>query len=208
MPEIEQYSFNFDDGSWVFGGETMPETLLSSSNILLYGRVLTDLTVVHDPNQEQRAEEEIHRPLAAPRVGATNTFLDTQLQNEDSRLARIYGFSFEGHYFDLAKPALFMVHGPGMDVGPDLHTDRTGVAAQEHTFSADIMVWSYDKGDFSIRLDVQTGPFEDILLETELRADMQGTHYSGAEARIRTSGAEARIRTSGAEARSRNRGGS
>ncbi|MCP4470849.1 MAG: hypothetical protein GY815_09210 [Gammaproteobacteria bacterium] len=30
---------------------------------------------------------------------------------------------------------------------------------------ADIKVWSYDKADFSVRLDVDSGPLEDILLE-------------------------------------------
>ena len=152
-----------------------------------------------------------------------NNFLEDQLKRSkkgcECVLARIYGFSYEGHYYDLAKPAIFLVHGPGADpeappaVDPRVtrapaDVDRTGVAAQGYSFSDDMRVWSYDKGDYSVRLDPETGPFEDILLEMELRAGMQGTHFSGAEARIRTSGAEARIRTSGAEARSRNRGGS
>ena len=32
----------------------------------------------------------------------------------------------------------------------------------------DMKVWVYDKGDFSMRLDVETGTFERILLEAEL----------------------------------------
>jgi hypothetical protein len=72
--------------------------------------------------------------------------------------------------------------------------------------------WEYDKGDFSLRMDVETGPFERILLDAMLfgggrsfyggaEARISGAEVRGAEARI--SGAEARI--SGAEARMRGR---
>jgi hypothetical protein len=185
----------------------MPETLLSPSNIVLYGRVITDLSVVHPANPAQ--EEVQHRPFVAPREGQ-NLFLQRQLEERDSQLARIYAFSYEGRYYDLPKPALFLVHGPGEDPdrkvgggggpraarGPD-EVDRTGVGAQEYSFSDDMKAWSYDKGDFSIRLDVETGSFEQILLDAILMPEIQSTAYSGAHARI--SGAHARL--SGAHAR-------
>ena len=200
----------------------MAETLLSPSNILLYGRVLQDLTFSFVDPSSKGPDEKTSPPQ---RLGG-NKFLLKQLEVDKEkkekekgrapRIARIYAFSFEGHYYDLAKPTLFLVHGPGKDANDERPGDRyalappdadhTGVAAQGYTFSDDMKVWSYDKGDFSIRLDVETGPFEEILLDMELAAGMQGTHYSGAEARIRTSGAEARIRTSGAEARIRTSG--
>jgi hypothetical protein len=45
--------------------------------------------------------------------------------------------------------------------------------AKEWEFSdsdaADVRVWEYDKGDFSIRLDVETGQFEQILLAAVMR---------------------------------------
>ena len=146
---------------------------------------------------------------------AQNNFLQEQLKDPTSQLARIYGFSFEGQYYDLAKPALFLVHGPGevadRVVGTDARyarapeeADRTGVAAQGYSFSEDIRVWSYDTGDYSIRLDVETGTFEQILLDAETRLNkLEGT-YTGASARI--SGASARVtgasaRLSGASAR-------
>ena len=188
----------------------MPETLLSPSNILLYGRVVQDLRVVHfgaagtpipppppppgvlpgPPANEQ----EVHRPSVSARGGA-NLFLQRQLEDGSSRLARIYGFSFEGQYYDLPKPALFLVHGDGdladSPVGaggsarqaraPDV-ADLTGVAAEDYSFSTDMRVWSYDKGDFSLRLDVETGPFDQILLDATLGG--AGGTYAGANARI------------------------
>ncbi len=56
-------------------------------------------------------------------------------------------------------------------------------------------MWEYDKGDFSIRLDVETGPFEQILLEAALRGGTSAA--SGAD--LRSSGAD--LRSSGADLR-------
>jgi hypothetical protein len=174
----------------------MAETLLSPSNILLYGRAMADLIIdfhepprspiddVHPPDPEtcQRFPD----PQPPPRLGENN-FLLNQLMTKAGqdaqttpRLARIYGFSFEGHYYDLPKPAIFLVHGPGSD--PEAwrpsnalpharvdrapaDADRTGVAGTPSSFSEDMRVWSYDKSDHSLRLDTDSGTFEQILLE-------------------------------------------
>jgi hypothetical protein len=190
----------------------MPETLLSPSNILLYGRVLVDLQLtglpsnknpiddVHPPQPQQC--ELFPVPQSPPRLG-DNNFLQRQLDvnGEDvakqPNLARIYGFSYEGHYYDLAKPAIFLVHGPGNDPEawrpattlPDARfdrapsdADRSGIARTGTSFAEDMRVWSYDKGDFSIRLDPENGPLEQILLQAELRPDKQQTYYSGQNA--------------------------
>jgi hypothetical protein len=206
---------------WLIGHslreEKMPETLLSPSTVLLYGREVRDLTFTH--NAPSTLQPGPLSDLPPPRLGGNN-FLQQQLAAPGARLARIYGFSFEGHYCDLAKPAIFLVHGEGTPAEkmPDItqvqrrvargpaDADRTGVAGQAGSFSEDIRVWSYDKGDFSVRLDVETGTWEDVLLAIELGG---GTGlFSGAQARIsgaqaRISGAQARI--SGAQARIRNR---
>lgn len=196
----------------------MAETLLSPSSILLYGREMRDITFTNV------SPSTIHPPLLSdlppPRLGGNN-FLQQQLQAPGARLARIYAFSYEGNYSDLARPAIFLVHGEGTpaeklpNVGlierrvsrSPADVDRTGVASQAGSFSDDIRVWSYDKGDFSVRLDIETGPFEDILVAMELGG---AAVFSGAQARIsgaqaRISGAQARI--SGAQARIRNRDG-
>jgi hypothetical protein len=193
----------------------MPETLLSPSNILLYGRVVQDLRVVHlndantpvpPPEPVPPNETALHDPFAPGRKSANN-FLADQLENAYSTLARIYAFSYEGGFYALPKPAIFLVQGAGQPVDPRKvaelvarapdSVDYTGVAAQDYQFSYDILVWSYDKGDFSIRLDIETGPFEQILLDAMLKPESQSTAYSGAHTRV--SGAHARL--SGAHAR-------
>jgi hypothetical protein len=106
-------------------------------------------------------------------------------------LARIYAFSFEGAFFQLPRPALFLVHGPGIPVGnwdnSPSTMDQAGVAGREWDFSGnkyvtDVVYWEYEKGDFSFRLDLEAGPFEQILLQMALRsgAGVSGAGVSGA----------------------------
>ena len=41
--------------------------------------------------------------------------------------------------------------------------------------------WEYEKGDFSLRLDTEAGPFEQILLAAALRAGADVADRSGDE---------------------------
>jgi hypothetical protein len=147
------------------------ETLLSTSAVHLFGRLLSDLVLVKQDSQDQA------RP---PRKGA-NTFLRNQLRNDDAGFARIFYFSFEGGLFEMARPALFLVHGGGVpaDTAPTDDENferlakspgritRTGLAWQSGSFASDMRIWVYDKGDFSMRLDTDTGTLEQILLASE-----------------------------------------
>ncbi|MBV9522633.1 MAG: hypothetical protein JO010_07560, partial [Alphaproteobacteria bacterium] len=116
-------------------------------------------------------------PSAPKEIGA-NHFLKHQLQADGARFARIYGFSYEGAYYALPRPALFLVHreGEAVSISPNdyrTNMNTSGVAAREWEFSSgdksDLRRWDYDKGDFSIRMDIETGPFDQILLEAMLR---------------------------------------
>jgi hypothetical protein len=192
------------------------ETLLSPSSILLYGRVVQDLQLQFE-NFDHRGPNSIQDP---PKRRGANRFLQEQLAHPDATLARIYSFSYEGYYYDLPKPAIFVVHGPGVAADlvlkhdPDKRLartpagiDRTGRAEPEQSPSYDLKVWVYDKGDFSLRLDVESGPFEQILLDAALASESLTSAYSGAQARgAQARGAQARgaqARISGAQARIR-----
>jgi hypothetical protein len=125
--------------------------------------------------------------------------------NPNAKFARIYGFSHEGHYYDLPKPAIFLVHGDGtapvFRANNRTDVDSSGVVAREWEFAdndpavKDLKMWEYEKGDFSLRLDIESGPFEQILLAPTLRGGPSAT--SGAD--LRSSGADLRI--SGADLR-------
>ena len=150
----------------------MAETLLSPSNILLYGRVVDDLSI--------KPSAHGHSPFIIARAGGVRE-LESQLTAKNAAIARIYSFSYEGAYYDLPRPALFLVHGqgvlvtnaspksgagagaPGRSIAPG-EPSLTGVAAADFQFADGIMAWSYDKADHTIRMDVETGEFEDVLL--------------------------------------------
>src|SRR5262249_31206714 len=149
-------------------------------------RVIGDLIIQY---AEQTTGPVPDAGVAAPPQLGDNNFLDRQLgigrtppkdPERQARFARIYGFSFEGHYYDLPRPSLFLVHGNGtLAEGPDpsnsfesqrwtrapSSADRTGLGSQTGSFASDIRVWAYDKSDFSIRLDAMTGPLDQILLD-------------------------------------------
>lgn len=158
------------------------ESVLNFSSVYLFGRVVSDLAVVtNDPDEPDRP----------PQSGA-NQFLRRQFKDPAARLARIFSFSFEGAMYDLARPSLFLVQGTGNEI--DLpqppaeyrrlartpgRITRTGLGWQDGDFAMDMRVWIYDKGDFSMRLDVETGSLEHILLDAELSEDASGGRSSG-----------------------------
>ncbi|WP_259668236.1 hypothetical protein [Rhizobium lentis] len=153
------------------------ETLLGISAVYLFGRPLNDVIL----------RGSVYEPLGIPKVG-TNTFLRNQLAAEDAKLARIYAFSFEGAFIELGRPAIFVVHGAGSDPDDPPPSDlgyerlsrspgssaRTGLGSQIGALAKDMRVWIYDKGDLSMRLDAETGTFEQLLLTAELSPDLRG----------------------------------
>jgi len=178
----------------------MPETLLTPSSIKLFGRKMTSLQLVRNMHPGP----------------SHNNFLEHQINAEDAILARIYAFSFEGAYYELPRPPIFLVHGTGTPVGnwnnPSTMA-QAGIAARDWDFSGnyspnpdvrpaaraardagapapapappsttDIYYWEYEKGDFSLRFDIEAGPFEQILLQMALRGGpgVSGAGVSGA----------------------------
>ncbi|WP_420583719.1 hypothetical protein [Ruegeria sp.] len=150
-----------------------------------------------------------------------NNHLAEQL-DDDAQFARIYGFSYEGTYYELPEPTVFLVHGEGdtategnapagngarAPVNPAL----SGVASADYQIADDIRVWDYDKADYTVRMDVMTGQFEQVLLDIYFGFDspaVSGARVSGARVSgARVSGARvsgARVsgaRVSGARAR-------
>ena len=86
--------------------------------------------------------------------------------------------------------------------GPSL----SGVGAADVQFADDIMVWAYDKADYTIRMDVETGMFEQVLLDAYFGGGgpaVSGAKVSGAKVSgAKVSGAKVSgAKVSGAKAR-------
>jgi hypothetical protein len=88
--------------------------------------------------------------------------------------ARIYGFSFEGHYYKMPRPLLFLVQGEG-DGSPEepgaggvrpFNARFSGVADKDWQFGLDIRVWAVDRHDIAICLDPVVGTYDEVLLQT------------------------------------------
>ena len=148
----------------------MQENLLSPTNIHLFGREFLGLNIENVPQT----------------LGA-NRFLREQLDPTSAeavargapQFARIYAISYEGTFYNLPKPTIYLVHGEGRAVGgagkvrhpgpgTDPTVDDTGVIAEDFDLESDVHVWEYDKGDFTLRIDIASGTFDDILLEATL----------------------------------------
>ena len=173
------------------------ETLLSPSGILVYGRVMQDIQIVatnYDAGAQQAG--------APPRRG-DNRFLQDQLQADGARFARIYAYAYEGCIYDLLRPVLLLVHGEPAEIyGQPADADNVGVATHHGHYTDDMRVWAYDKGDFTVCMEVDTGTFDEMILQTEA-AEAEMAFASGATARGATArGATARGATArGATAR-------
>lgn len=135
------------------------------------------------------------RRTGAGRRRGTNRQLEAQL-GPDAKMARIYGFSYEGNYYGLTVPTIFLVHGKGEMVTQKGNKDPnparaprkveiTGLAAAGFDFADSLRTWSYDQADYTIRMNVETGMFEQVLLDAMFDGGMDaaGMNARGMNAR-------------------------
>jgi hypothetical protein len=192
--------------------------MLRQGNVKLIGEPFPQLALGPNPggptSQQPLAGEAEAEPQPGPdaQPGPQGS-LDAQLRHAAARFARIYGFSFEGHYYDLAKPVIMLVHGDGVALGAAPPTIlESDEAARIWEFSRNLRQWNYDKLTMSIRLDIESGTIEQILLDAALvgtgwsyagaKAGLAGAKVGGAKAgisgaKVGISGAKAGIRGDG-----------
>jgi hypothetical protein len=124
--------------------------ILGHSRILVYGRVVAGITIDAATAGDGSSGND-----------QASNYSDILRSNvADKKLATVFGFEFEGHYYDLPKPAILLVHGE-----PKSPKNAGATVESDPKLMDDINVWSYDKADFSVLLDVSSGPLEEILLE-------------------------------------------
>lgn len=171
----------------------LPETLLSDSTVWLFGRVMKDITITANA-----ADYRVDFSSPGLNRGSANHLLANQLLADGACLARIYSFSFQNEIFDLVAPSLFLVHGDGVDpheifdskLPPEVadQVGLSGTGRQGEVYSASIKVWAYDRDDFSLRLNMMTGPLNRILLEQELSDEgLRGFSRGGGDRAFPTS---------------------
>jgi len=125
-----------------------------------------------------------HGPFIVDRLGVPGQ-LESQLINgaDDKKraatLARIYAFSYEGTYYELPAPVVFLVHGTGKDASEAQLGRRgralparapgdpslTGLSAARLPVHRQPQGLVLRQGRLHLRMEVQTGMFEQMLLD-------------------------------------------
>ncbi|MGI9357523.1 MAG: pentapeptide repeat-containing protein [Rhizobiaceae bacterium] len=135
----------------------MAETLSTHTHVVLFGKLVEDLEVVEEKKKGQSGGD-----------------------SKPPRFARIYGYSFGGGYYEMANPVLFLVHGNG---SPASKADVPGPGvADDHPFYKSLKVWSYEQSEQTMRLDLASGTFEQVLLadSSDGSPGVSGARVSGA----------------------------
>src|SRR5262245_6635560 len=99
----------------------MSESIFSTFEVKLYGRVVEDLGLKLPKTAKIGARKEgIRQPYFKEETTFDDSLLGQQVKGDNPdpsdqdnlpNLARIYGTSFEGHFYTLPKPTIFLVHG-------------------------------------------------------------------------------------------------
>ena len=115
------------------------ETLLAASAVKLYGRLIKGLTINLDDARIELGGNQFLRNQLDAAINAKYTPM----------LARIYGYSYLGHYTSLSCASIFLVHGNGEGVvnhpDPEIHTVplfEAMEAGAAHTVSLPSRSWS------------------------------------------------------------------
>ncbi|WP_170474232.1 pentapeptide repeat-containing protein [Ruegeria arenilitoris] len=194
-----------DDGAGAFNLDKRKKAQYQSYVYVRRGRQFKHTFWLQDSNTHNRQlfiEQDDRR-----RGRGVNNFIGDQFGG-DARLARIYGFAYDGTYYELPEPTIFLVHGHGESAtggnlprgfnlentgGPDttrqtarapLDPSVSGVAAADYQMANDIRVWNYDQADYTIRMDIAAGQIEEVLLDVYFEYDapmMSGAKVSGAK---------------------------
>ena len=133
----------------------MAEELDSHAEIVLFGKVVEDLGILTKNNKKMV-------------ISGTRKF------------ARIYGFSFNGIYSEMGSATLFEVHGNGTAAkyvkvpGPP--------KGSNDAFIDDLKAWTCKRSDDAMRLDIDSGTYDEILIEGAVEEGMgvSGARVSGA----------------------------
>lgn len=137
---------------------------------------LADLEAATDhpakEEEEGRVDPEIDRDSASLNLG----------QDHNARLARIYGFSYLGHYYKVGNPPVLRVHGQGYPVKPGFvdenHMDILGVEFKHSDFVRGLRMWPMDHLDVIVRIDITIGWVRELLLDPEMSRETNVTDNS------------------------------
>ena len=159
------------------------EDLLTPSRVCLFGKEFTSLKFdpAGLPALAYRA------PAQGVQLPMPPNLSEQAVRQQDLRIARIYGFSFEGTYHKLPRPLLFLVRGKGVkaEANGQFQTAVTGMASKGFRFGSDVCAWHLDRLDTTVCLDLEVGtlqPGEKRSFRVVLNAENPGQYRNLATA--------------------------
>jgi hypothetical protein len=102
----------------------------------------------------------------------SNDPLSTRLRSAgpgDCGLALIYGYTYHGKFVTLRQPTIMLVWGPGVTLGDGdtAVASSLGVAFKGRAFALGITMWTANRADIGICVDVSHGFVKDLLRDAE-----------------------------------------
>lgn len=156
-----------------------PETFFEPTKIRLFGKPFTALT--YDRGSMAAEFAQYQAPEAGADLAMPPRRIERALRRGEGPFARIYSFSFEGHYYKLPRPLLFLVAGDGEKV--EFSAQTTGIEARDWKFSEDLRVWTVDRKDLALCLDVEVANYEQLLLDSMIAFEEELAARGSATAR-------------------------
>ena len=167
------------------------ETFFEPSRIWLFGKPFKSLTYDRSSMSDEWVPYDVSTAPGADGSAMPPRRIERSLRRQQPAVtpvvpifARIYSFSFEGHYSKLPRPLLFLVYGDGAtnekydpekDVGGGgpkkvrpFNTKFTGIEARDWNFADDIRMWGVDRRDVAVCLDVEVRPYQEVLLDSQV----------------------------------------
>ena len=131
------------------GGKTNKnDNLLTHSAILLFGVKFDGFSI--DRKKPRGPKSNLARFLAKA--------------STEAHFARIYAFSYEGAFYSLPKPCVYLVLGKGKRP----RNSKYGLARKDWDFADNVRVWEVDRDQATLCCDIESGSMDDLLLNTAL----------------------------------------
>jgi hypothetical protein len=135
------------------------EPLFAPTGVKLFGRKFTGLQITDNLGLSATTNNPITTLLREVRSAVAGS-------PDAVTLARIYGFVYMGAYYPTGDLPVMLVFGEGEEVpaGFENTIEIGGYAFSKDVFVRGVRVWELDALDAAVRIDVQIGWLNDLLL--------------------------------------------
>ena len=140
-------------------GDPDGEPLFAPSGVVLFGRKFTGLQITDNLGLSSTSSNPINSLLRQVHSAAAGS-------PDAATLARIYGFVYMGAYYPTGDLPVMLVFGDGAEVPPGFENTIKigGYAFSKEVFVRDVRAWKLDALDAAVRIDVQIGWLNDLLI--------------------------------------------